>query len=603
MSTLVVANRGEIAVRIFQTANRLGMRTVALYCDPDTDAPHTRAADVAVRIESYLDRDGIVRAALDADATLVHPGYGFLAEDDRFAAACEDAGLAFVGPPSDVLRAVGDKASARELAERAGVPVLRGYGGEDQSDEALLEAANDIGYPVLVKPAGGGGGKGMHVVRDAEELRPTLGQARRIARAAFDDDRLILERYIDGPRHVEVQVFADAHGNVTHLGERDCSLQRRHQKVMEETPAPNLDERTRDALHDAAVGFARAANYRNAGTCEFLLAPDGTFGFIEMNARLQVEHPVTEAVTGLDLVEWQLGVALGEEIGDAPPPNGHAFEVRIYAEDPDVGFLPQAGRVLHLRWPMHARIDTGIETYTNVTTSYDPLLAKLIVHAANRDEALRALREALASTEILGLRTNLPFLRAVTEDPIVEGGRITTNWLESAYDGWHSLRDPAPAAHIAAAAELADRIAASDRDPWSALSPETSVVVVRDEDTEFAERIVRGEHLSGAAIRDGDRWLVWSDGAPYEFDVGPAPRRLTAGASHLTAPLPGQVLSVRVASGDEVAKGDELVVIEAMKMEHVIRAPSDGIVRAVLCAPGEQVDRGQALVDIAGANP
>jgi acetyl/propionyl-CoA carboxylase alpha subunit len=612
---LLVANRGEIAVRIFKTAKRLGMRTIAVYSDADDGAPHAREADEALRIgpapaaESYLALDRIIDAAKRSEATLIHPGYGFLAEDDRFADACELAGLTFVGPSSDVLRLVGDKASARILAERNAVPVLRGYAGDDQSDDALIGAATDIGYPVLVKPAAGGGGKGMHVVDRPDELVRALDAARRIARAAFDDDRLILERYIRGPRHVEVQVFADAHGTVVHLGERDCSLQRRHQKVMEESPAPNLSNATRAALHDAAVSFARAAGYRNAGTCEFLVAPDGTFGFIEMNARLQVEHPVTEAVTGLDLVEWQLRVALGERLGDVASPVGHAFEVRIYAEDPDVGSLPQTGRILRLVWPDGARVDTGIEEGTDITSYYDPLLAKLIVHGSSRDDALARLHDALDRTAILGVRTNLPFLGAVVRDDVAVDGRITTDWLEHAYARWRCPRDEARAARVAASAEVARLRAIRDADPWRAmgswraLHDDRTFVVVRDGETEYAVRVDPNEQGEATAVRYEGRWYVWLDGAPYEFDVGPAPRRSSAAAAHLDAPLPGRVRAVRVASGDDVSNGEELVVIEAMKMEHVIRAPSDGVVRTVLCAVGDQVERGQALVDFVPSSP
>jgi len=614
MTTVLVANRGEIAVRIFRTAKRMGMRTVAVFSDADAGAPHTRMADEAVRIgpapasESYLARDKIIDVARRSGAALVHPGYGFLAEDDRFATACEDAGLIFVGPPSHVLARVGDKGAARSLAEEAGVPVLPGYAGDDQSDDALDRAAGDIGYPVLVKPAAGGGGKGMHVVSSAGELRPAIASARRIAKAAFDDDRLILERYIDGPRHVEVQVFADADGTVVHVGERDCSLQRRHQKVMEETPAPNLAQATRTALHDAAVAFARAAGYKGAGTCEFLVAPDGTFGFIEMNARLQVEHPVTEAVTGVDLVEWQLRVALGEPLPEIPPPNGHAFEVRVYAEDADVAFLPQSGRILHLHWPPDARVDTGVEAGSDVSSYYDPLVAKIVTSGRDRSDALAKLRRALAATEILGLRTNLPFLAALTNDPVVEEGRITTDWLERAYADWSTPRDAAGAAAVAAAAEVERLRGARDADPWRSLgswrglAAASTRVVVHDESGEHVATVRDDAKPDKTAVRDGDRWLVWFDGAPYDFEIGPAPRRLSTAASHLDAPLPGQVLAVRVASGDRVAKGAELVVIEAMKMEHAIRAPSDGEVTAVLCAEGDQVVRGQTLVGFAG-NP
>jgi acetyl/propionyl-CoA carboxylase alpha subunit len=612
-ATVLVANRGEIALRIFRTARRLGMRTVAVYSQADAGAPHVRAADVAVEIgpapasESYLRRDVIVQAALETGAGLVHPGYGFLAEDDRFAQACEDAGLRFVGPPSAVLRVVGDKASSRALANDAGVPVFPGYGGDDQRTPTLIAEAERIGFPLIVKPAGGGGGKGMSVVRSPADLPDALEGARRVAKAAFDDDRLILERYIEGPRHVEVQVFADTHGTVIHLGERDCSLQRRHQKVLEEAPAPHLDDRVRTTLHDAAVAFARRAGYVGAGTCEFLVAADGTAGFIEMNARLQVEHPVTEMVTGLDLVEMQLRTALGEPLAvsqDTVTLSGHAFEVRVYAEDPRNGFVPQAGRVSHVRWPELARVDTWIEEGTEVSTFYDPLLAKIVVHADDRAKALDALDDALRGTEILGPRTNLPFLAAVIADPVVREGRVTTDWL-SEQDLARLLPSDSvsEAAWLIAAAAEADGLAASaSSDPfvtlgaWRAAAPNATTVVLRAGDE---ERVVNADvDHRGPAVRVGETWLVWADGDQHEIAVGAAPRLLAAGPARLDSPLPGRVVDVRVVAGASVSSGDELVVVEAMKMEHAIRAPSDGVVRAVLCSVGDQVTRGQALVDI-----
>ncbi len=610
-NTLLVANRGEIAVRVFRTAKRLGFRTVAVYSDADEGALHVRCADDAVHIgpalasESYLNRERIIEAARTGGATLVHPGYGFLAEDDRFADACERAGLTFVGPPAAVLRAVGDKAAARVLAERAGVRVLPGYAGDDQSDDGLRGAAKEIGYPVLLKPAGGGGGKGMHVVRAEDELDAALSSARRVSRAAFDDDRLILERYVESPRHIEVQIFADTHGSVVHLGERDCSLQRRHQKVMEEAPAPNLDEALRGQIHDAAVSFARAADYRGAGTCEFVVGADGTFGFIEMNARLQVEHPVTEAVTGLDLVELQLRVAQGEPLPELPAtPHGHAIEVRVYAEDPDQGFLPQSGRIEHLRWPAHpARVDTGFEAGSDVTTFYDPLLAKIITSGRTRDDALHALRDALAHTEVLGVRTNVTFLRTVLDDDTVADGRVTTDWLERAYGDWEAPRDPARAAKVAARGELARIASVPDRDPWAFLQAwrangRHDARIVLREGTDEHTVALNEVSDEGVAVRGADgRSYVWLDGVAYEFEMGPAPRRLGASASHLDAPLPGLVIAVNVASGEHVSKGAELVVVEAMKMEHAVKAPSDGTVRTVLCAQGDQVARGQTLVD------
>jgi len=606
MTTVLVANRGEIAVRVFRTAKRMGMRAVAVYSDADALAPHVRAADTAIRLgpapaaDSYLRRDRIIEAARQAGAELIHPGYGFLAEDARFARACEEAGLVFVGPPSKVLAEVGDKVAVRRIAADAGVPMLPAYDGEDQSDEALVGAARTIGYPLLIKPAGGGGGKGMTVVEREGDLVAALSSSRRVARAAFDDDRLLLEHYLASPRHIEVQVMADAQGHVIHLGERDCSLQRRHQKLMEETPAPNLDRRVRESLWDAAVSLAAHADYVGAGTCEFLVAGDTT-GFIEMNARLQVEHPVTELVTGLDLVELQLRVALGEALpitqGQVRS-DGHAIEVRVYAEDPAEQFLPQTGRVLHVRWPDGARVDTGIEVGTDVTADYDPLLAKIVVHGEDRPAAVHGLQRALRDTEILGPRTNVGFLQTIAREDAVVTGTVTTDWLD-AYGPWtHAELDP-DAAAAAAAAEVERLTDTRSPDPWSRLARDATTIVLRPDGVERAFVVRRGESPGRyPMVRTDDAWLVWSHGAQHEIPVGPAPRRLAeAGPAHLDSPLPGQVIAVRVAGGDHVHEGAELVVVEAMKMEHAIRAPADGTVTAVKCAPGDKVDRGQSLVD------
>ena len=638
--TVLVANRGEIAVRVFRTARRLGLRCVAVYSEADAGAPFVRMADTAVCLgpapakESYLRADRILDAARQTRADLIHPGFGFLSEDAAFGRAVEEAGFAFVGPPPEVLAAMGGKDEAKRIAEAAGVPVLPGYGGEDQSDEALHRAAAEIGYPVIVKPAAGGGGKGMAVVRRPDELDAALASARRVAAGAFGDARLLLERYLAAPRHVEVQVIADAHGHVLHLGERDCSLQRRHQKILEETPSPAVDSSLRERLCGSAVALARHVGYRSAGTCEFLLDEDGTLGFIEMNARLQVEHPVTEAVTGLDLVELQLRVAMGEPLPltqEQVTPTGHAVEVRLYAEDPDAGFLPQAGRLFHVRWPERARIDSGVEEGSEVTTFYDPMLAKIIVQGPDRARALQALSEALAETEVLGVRTNLPFLRAVAADPVVIKGEVTTNWLESAYSGWTSGADeaPEPALALAAAAETARILhRAGGPDPWSAAGPwrllapaPVRVLLQVDHDERMIEvegagpfRV--GEHtVEQAAGGDGHawtvdgrpaaaapgpgRWHVWWEGTPYEFALGARTRLIDAeaGPAHLGAPMPGTVITVKVSAGETVSRGQELIVVEAMKMELAIKATADGVVTAVLCAPGDQVERGQPLVD------
>jgi len=678
--TVLVANRGEIAVRVFRTARRMGLRCAAVYSEADSGAPFVRMADAAYCIgpapaaRSYLRADRILEAARALRADLIHPGFGFLSEDANFGRAVEEAGYAFVGPPPEVLAAMGGKDEAKRIARAAGVPTLPGYGGDDQDDAALERAAKEIGYPLIVKPAAGGGGKGMAVVRQEDDLLGALASARRVAAGAFGDTKLILERYLPAPRHVEVQVIADSFGNVIHLGERDCSLQRRHQKILEETPSPAVTAELREQLTSAAVALARHVGYRNAGTCEFLVEDDGgssgdgappVFGFIEMNARLQVEHPVTEMVTGLDLVELQLRVAMGEPLPltqDDVTPTGHAIEVRLYAEDPDSGFLPQSGRILHLRWPDEARVDSGVDEGAEVTTHYDPMLAKVIVHGDDRPAALGELADALAQTEVLGLRTNLPFLRTLAADETIHAGRVTTTWLESAYAGWTSGVDDRPipeaAVALAGAAEAAHILSGRGGvDPWSAAGPwrhmeagPTHVVVqVPDAPDESTGVTPDSPRLGGERVVDvrgtgpfrvGDRELVqadavhgsdgggclqpghgWSvdgaraaavvtpglvhvywDGQAHELPLGIKPRLVDAGGgpAQLGAPMPGTVIAVKVSTGDPVERGQTLVVVEAMKMELEVKAAADGTVSAVLCSPGETVKKGQPLVALEG---
>ena len=643
MTTLLVANRGEIAVRIFRTAKRMGIRCAAAYSDADANAMFVREAHVAARLgpvppdppasTSYLDITAVIAAAKELEADLIHPGYGFLAENAEFAEACEAAGITFIGPSPKVLRAMGSKDEARRLAVEAGVPVLAGYADDDQSDEAFLVAAGEIGYPVIVKPAGGGGGKGMGIAHSADGLPGILASARRVGLSAFGGDRLIMERYLTGAHHVEVQILADTHGNVIHLGERDCSLQRRHQKILEESPSPAVDKKMRDLLCESAVNLARRVGYVGAGTCEFIVAGDQA-AFLEMNTRLQVEHPVTEMVTGIDLVEMQIRVAMGEKLSIGKmKPKGHAIEVRIYAEDPDNGFLPQSGRVEHLRWPGDTRIDSGIEEGDEISPLYDPMVAKLIVHDRTREAAIQRLAGALDQVEILGVMTNVAFLRDVISRPEVALGTITTSWLESLTmtSSEHSVPDEVVA--LAAAAEAARLLdTAGRRDPWARLgsfrlsSDEFVEVPLVQNGSEIWVRVsgagpfrvmghtvdredeesAHGLQIDGApaaAVRsshttsEGHLWFVWWRGRQFDVPLGPLDRSADeAGAAHLEAPMPGQVIAVRVAAGDKIIKGQELVVVEAMKMEHSIRAPLDGVVEAVLCAVGDRVDRGRTLV-------
>ncbi|MEO8633175.1 MAG: biotin carboxylase N-terminal domain-containing protein [Chloroflexota bacterium] len=638
MTTLLVANRGEIARRIFRTARRLNMRTVAVYSDADAKEPFAREADVAMRLgpppaaESYLDIERVIAAAREAGADLVHPGYGFLAESPRFATAVREAGMRFVGPTPEVLAALGDKVQAKALAHRARVPVLPGYMEDDQRDEAFIEAAQSIGYPVMVKPVAGGGGIGMQRVREPGALQEALAKARRIASASFGDERLMLERLVERPRHVEVQLLADTHGQIFALGERDCSTQRRHQKILEETPAPSLEDEQRKALADAAIAIAREAKYTNAGTAEFIVDAKGRFAFLEVNARLQVEHPVTELVWDIDLVEQQLKIALGERISlGEPAPRGHAIEVRLYAEDVEGGFLPATGRIAHIRWPEGIRVDAGYEEGSAVTRHYDPLIAKLIAHGPHRKLALAKLSEALAQLEVLGVRTNLRFLRALAAHDVVQKGKVDTEFVKRSFEELVPERPAAPDEAYVLAAATVIAGARDPRDPWTSLGPwrlgegYASTVTLREGDIERAVRLTgRGPYeLNGhvavqsqaephewtidanpaAAAREGTMCWVALAGEAYELDTAMRPRNveLTIG-SEVAAPMPGVVIAAQTKADQKVRRGDLLFVVEAMKMELRVEAPADGTVTRVLASVGQQVERGQRLAEFEPAS-
>ena len=535
MKRLLVANRGEIALRVFRTCRKRGIATVAVDTPVDRGALHTREADEKIEVSSYLSVDDQVGAAKEAGADAVHPGYGFLAENADFAEAVESAGLTWVGPPPEALWLGGDKLESKRLAAEAGVPVVpTGEPGE-------------IGFPLMVKAAAGGGGRGMRVVLRPEELDDALEAARREATAAFGDDRVFCERYVERPRHVEIQLLADGHGNVVSLGERECSIQRRHQKVLEEAPSPAVGPALRARMGEAAIAFARAIGYRSAGTAEFMLAPDGSFYFLELNARIQVEHPVTEAVTGLDLVEQQLLVAQGEELQvTSCYLDGHAVEVRLYAEDP-VTFLPQAGRIERLRLPAGIRVDAGVEEGDEVGTAYDPMIAKLIAHGQTRDEALDRLRAALDETEVTGLTTNLPFLRWLVTHPLVRAGHTTTAFL---------TENPPLSLPPARAPDRPWQSA------WRLNLPSPSVQAPPSADA-------AGDHRPGAE------------------------------QSTLTAPMPGTVIRVLVSEGEEVEPRQPLVVLEAMKMETPLVSPYSATVKAVHVGEGDQVEGGALLVELA----
>ncbi|QDO40283.1 acetyl/propionyl/methylcrotonyl-CoA carboxylase subunit alpha [Streptomyces sp. RLB3-17] len=636
--TVLVANRGEIAVRVIRTLRALGVRSVAVFSDADADARHVREADTAVRIgpapaaESYLSVERLLEAAARSGAQAVHPGYGFLAENASFARACAEAGLVFIGPPADAIALMGDKIRAKETVKAAGVPVVPGSSGSGLTDAQLAEAAREIGMPVLLKPSAGGGGKGMRLVRDASALGEEIAAARREARASFGDDTLLVERWVDRPRHIEIQVLADGHGNVVHLGERECSLQRRHQKIIEEAPSVLLDAGTRAAMGEAAVQAARSCGYEGAGTVEFIVpgSDPSSYYFMEMNTRLQVEHPVTELITGLDLVEWQLRVAAGERLPYGQEDitlTGHAVEARICAEDPARGFLPSGGTVLALHEPQGdgVRTDSGLSEGTEVGSLYDPMLSKVIAYGPDRATALRKLRAALAETVTLGVQTNAGFLRRLLAHPAVVAGDLDTGLVErEAEELLAGSGDVPEEVYDAAAAVRLSSLAPAEggwTDPFSVPSgwrlggePAPVVFHLRAPGLEPVAHRPRGTstvtpgrvsvtldgvrhtfHRAGDWLgREGDAWHV-RDHDPVAASLSGAAH---AGVDSLTAPMPGTVTVVKVAVGDEVAAGQSLLVVEAMKMEHVISAPHAGTVSELDVTPGATVAMDQVLAVI-----
>ena len=647
-SKILIANRGEIACRIARTAHALGYRTVAVFSDADAGAPHVLASDEAVALggtlvgESYLSVEKLLAAARASGADAVHPGYGFLSENAGFAQACADAGLVFIGPPPSAIDAMGNKAAAKRRMIDAGVPCVPGYQGADQSDPVLIAEATKIGLPVMVKAAAGGGGRGMRLVADATELAEAISSARHEAHNAFGSGELILEKAVVDARHVEIQVFADAHGNVIHLGERDCSVQRRHQKVIEEAPSPAVYGALRQRMGAAAVAAARAIGYRGAGTVEFLLGADGAFYFLEMNTRLQVEHPVTEMITGQDLVAWQLRVAAGEKLPltqEEVTLAGHAIEVRLYAEDPYAGFLPQTGTVAAWR-PAEGpglRTDHGMRDGQAISPFYDPMVAKVIAHGASRAEALRKLARALEQTVVLGPITNRHFLLRLLRHPVFAAGEATTDFIDRHFDA-AALAPPAPSElHWALAAALIFRQGAAGVAPslagWRNSNPVATIMrlsagearqdaLVEGDGNRFAVRIadraialeigVEAEIWLRVAV-DGvqrrvqvlatDRGVLLDlDGRSIAFaDVTHEPAQPRDGAADgvLRAPMDGRIVSIRVGAGDTVEKGQTLVVLEAMKMQHQIRAASAGTVATVSVREGEQVSGRAILVTLA----
>ena len=637
--SLLIANRGEIALRILRTARGLGLRTVAVYSEEDRDARHAREADDAVCIggaaprESYLDAAAIVAAARRAGAEAVHPGYGFLAESPAFARAVLDAGLVWVGPPPSAMQALGDKAEAKRLAGAAGVPVLPGYDGAEQGDAALAQAARDTGYPLMIKAAAGGGGRGMRLVRSADELAPALAQARSEAAHAFGDARVLLERALEGARHVEVQIFADTQGNCVHLGERDCSVQRRHQKLIEESPSPAVDAALRERLTGAALAVARAAGYVGAGTIEFLLGADRRFWFIEANARLQVEHPVTELLTGLDLVEWQLRVAAGEKLPLRQQDvrfDGHAIEARLCAEDPAHGFLPRSGRLHVWRPAAGVRVDHALEHGGMIAPHYDSLLAKLIAHGATRDEARDRLAAALEATVALGVTTNQAFLAGVLRDPQFAHAGANTDFVALRFAHFAAAQPDAALLAIGAALLAESATGYGEWRSWSnnparlmrarfgerevALTYSQGAYTARVDGASVALRFVALERQRARVELDGGREesLTYAlegevvhlarTGCSWRLEnvvhAPPAKRATELAERALVAPMNGRVVAVHVRAGDEVEAGAALIALEAMKMEHGLCAPAAASVRAVHVAPGAQVAPGQVLLEL-----
>ncbi len=647
--TVLVANRGEIAVRILRTLRRLGIRGVAVYSDADAGARHVRDADVAVALgpaaarDSYLSIERVLAAAVATGAQAVHPGYGFLSESAAFATACADAGLVFVGPPAEAVRVMGDKIRAKLAVRDAGVPVIPGRTCAGLNEQDLRAAADEVGYPVMVKPSAGGGGKGMHLVHSPADLPAALGAARREAASSFGDDTLFLERYLVRPRHIEVQVLADNYGAAVHLGERECSLQRRHQKVFEEAPSVLLDDRQRTRMGAAALDTARAVGYTGVGTVEFLVPAENPqeFFFLEMNTRLQVEHPVTELVTAVDLVEQQLRVAAGEPLRltqDDVRVSGHAVEVRVYAEDPARAFLPTGGPVLLLREPTgpHVRVDSSLLAGVDVGSVYDPMLSKVVTWGPDRPTALARLDRALAGQVVLGVATNIAFLRALLAASDVQQGRLDTEWIERHLA---QLVDPAVPDQTYVAYALV-RLLALDcggDDPWDAvdgwrLSGRAAVswqvagpdgaplrIAVTGTPAAATVRVGAGEPASASAVRSDDEVLVtvhgrthrvlwaqdglrtwlWSSAGTFAIDELPAHRSSgggrEAGSGAVPSPMPGTVIAVHVEVGDPVRSGEPLIVVEAMKMEHALTAPHDGTVSQLQVRVGDQVRVGQCM--------
>ncbi|WP_019139814.1 acetyl/propionyl/methylcrotonyl-CoA carboxylase subunit alpha [Noviherbaspirillum massiliense] len=659
---ILIANRGEIACRVAATAHRLGIKTVAVYSDADANAKHVAACDESVHLgpapakESYLRGDRIIEAALATGAQAIHPGYGFLSENEDFADACAKAGLVFIGPPASAIRAMGSKSAAKSLMEKAKVPLVPGYHGDDQDPDFLQEQADRIGYPVLLKASAGGGGKGMRIVDKSADFKAALASCKREAISSFGDDKVLVEKYLTRPRHIEIQVFADTQGNCVYLFERDCSVQRRHQKVLEEAPAPGMTQERRRAMGEAAVAAAKAVGYVGAGTVEFIANQDGSFYFMEMNTRLQVEHPVTEMITGLDLVEWQLRVAAGEPLPlrqEELAIHGHAIEARVYAENPEKGFLPSIGTLKHLRTPQAAafetghaeqdeaaavRIDSGVREGDAISPFYDPMIAKLIVWGKDREQALARMAQALSEYQIVGLATNIAFLKRVVESPAFAQANLDTGLIERHQDALFPRVQPAalPVLALAAASLLASEGRAAANDPWGSTNgwrmngvlkrtlefaddagsypvvvsyhqdgwtvqqgtAAATMILVSQKGNDLVVKL-DGQTVRGTVVRDGETFHVFHEGGhaalSYNDPLAHAGEAEAEGG-RLTAPMPGKIVAMLVDKGSKVDKGAPLLIMEAMKMEHTIAAPANGTVEDFLYAVGDQVAEGAQLL-------
>ena len=663
-TTLLIANRGEIACRVAATARRLGIKTIAVYSDADAESKHVAACDIAVRLgpapasESYLKAEDILRVALAHGAQAIHPGYGFLSENEAFAQACAKAGICFVGPPASAIAAMGSKSAAKTLMEKAGVPLVPGYHGDEQGPKFLQQQADTMGYPVLIKASAGGGGKGMRIVTQAKDFIAALVSCKREASASFGDDKVLIERYLQKPRHIEIQVFSDTHNQHVYLFERDCSVQRRHQKVIEEAPAPGMTQARRQEMGEAAIAAARAVNYVGAGTVEFIAEPDGRFYFMEMNTRLQVEHPVTEMITGMDLVEWQLRVAAGERLPKTQQELqrcGHSIEARIYAENADKDFLPSIGRLIHLEFPDHeafinadVRVDGGVRAGDTISPYYDPMIAKLIVRGADRDQARARMLRALAATQIVGVHTNVAFLSRLMADEAFAEADLDTGLIERRRETL--LPAPVPATReallLACAAVLEQEKAASALtiDPWAercgwrvdgsyrrmlsfqdsesvqevlidmvdgvtslTVDAERAAVEISSQTNGVASvlhvaLLMRSSRVSGTVVRQGGRFDVFVSGKCETLTLkDPLASTGQAEADHagsLTAPMPGKIIAIEVKAGEKVKRGQALLVMEAMKMEHTINAGLDGVVENIFFGVGEQVAEGAVLISL-----